>query len=928
MPNKEYREPGSFISSNADVKKLAAVLKKNGVAVFEYLLKEDRLIVYDEELKIEREISGYLAYLEKNTKIHPEDRWKAIAFYQGRFREPVEVRVMEEDGRVKRVVISAVLMKDEEDGSDYLLCSSKNVTEDKVREELLEDQARKDPLTGLYNRFAGKELIDDYLNNKNPYASCGLMVIDIDYFKNVNDSYGHLFGDTVLKELSQLLRLIFDKKDILMRAGGDEFVVLVKDIGHQALVKKAMQLVKAVRRLTFPETGYSMTCSVGVCFLPENVSGYNYEQLFENADWALYRAKENGRNRYIFCDNLQRFEFAFPEEGRYHADLDARYFHNDIVSTAFEIFEKMNSFDAAVDCLLEVIGIRLGLDRITIIRTDIKEKNTRRQYQWRSPRAPEALAGKGSFKKEDFLTLFHSYDEYGTTVLHYDDLGMYSKEAAELLMQGEAKTVVYAAMYCEGRYTGAISYVVCGQKRFWSKQNRRQLGEVTKIISAHLAKNQAMNASWQGTLSAPGYDSLTGLLAFPRFREEVERIIVGGYAENHVIVYSDFEDFKYFNRKYGYAEGDMLLREFSNYIISIMEDTQEAYFTRVIADQFVLFRPYPQERLEEAEERVAAVNREFIRQMSQRFPESRLRIRSGIYPISTECTSVSEAIDAANYARRQISDTEELSVKLYDEGLARRQMLEDEIINGTDDALQKHQFQIYLQPRISMENFQVIGAEALVRWQRKDGSVVGPSKFISVYEGNGRIVDLDFFVFEQVAAFLAKNNRLGRRQLPVSVNASILHAKKADTMERYLGILEKYGVDASLLEIELTETATVSNYEKVKCLFELFRKAGFRTAMDDFGAGYSVLNTIVDIPVDTVKLDREVLLNCEAGERGIYFLNQIIAMVKGLGYHVVCEGVETEKQVEILKNAGCQEMQGYYFARPMTIEEYEKLVYQ
>ena len=234
-------------------------------------------------------------------------------------------------------------------------------------------------------------------------------------------------------------------------------MIFLKDISHAVLVNKAMQLVKAVQKLRFSESSYSMTCSVGVCFLPENVSGYTYEQLFENADWALYRAKENGRNRYEFCDDLQRFALSEKEWKRTAANIDARYLRNDVIATAFEIFEKMNNFNAALEQLLAVIGVRFSLDRITVVRTDIKAMNAGRQYQWTSAGTPQALTSPGGFDKEDFLTLFLSYDEYGTTVLQYDNMSMYSPGARALLMQGDAKTVVYAAMSCEGKYTGAIS---------------------------------------------------------------------------------------------------------------------------------------------------------------------------------------------------------------------------------------------------------------------------------------------------------------------------------------------------------------------------------------------------------------------------------------------------------------------------------------
>ncbi len=139
----------------------------------------------------------------------------------------------------------------------------------------------------LYNHFFGRELVNEYLKSKDPYSTCGMMVMDLDYFKYANDTYGHMFGDQVLVETARLLSAMFDKKDGVIRAGGDEFVLFLKDIGYTALVNKAMMLVKAIREMEFEGKDFAITCSLGVCFLPENTSGYTYDQLFENADWAL-----------------------------------------------------------------------------------------------------------------------------------------------------------------------------------------------------------------------------------------------------------------------------------------------------------------------------------------------------------------------------------------------------------------------------------------------------------------------------------------------------------------------------------------------------------------------------------------------------------------------------------------------------------------
>lgn len=640
---------------------LSAILKNCGMVFCEYLVKEDRLIFYDDTLTVKKEISDYLEYLQHDSFIHPEDRWKMKDFYQGKIRGETEVRLLHDQKNI-RLLFQAIPVGGV-DASVRLSVLVKDITTAKDREALLEERAMKDSLTSLYNHFFGKELINEYLKNKDPYATCGMMVIDVDYFKQANDRYGHLFGDQVLVELARLLTRMFDAKDVIMRPGGDEFVVFLKDISHATLVKKAMQLVKAVREIHFEGKDYAMTCSMGICFLKENVSGYTYDQLFENADWALYRAKENGRNCYVFCDNLQRFELMETDKSP-KGNIDIRYLHNDIISTAFEIFEKMSNFTAAMKLLMEVIGYRFQLDRITVIRTDIKEKSAGRQYQWVSEYAPEVLDEPGNFTKEDFITLFQSYDEYQTTVLQCDNMGMYSPGGAALLMQGEAKTVLYAAMYLEGKYTGAISYVVCREKRYWSKQNRKELGEVTKIISAHLARKQEGNRDEYRETYWTDYDSLTGLMTFSRFRIEAEHFILGDYANSHLMLYSDFIGFKSFNKKFGYCVGDQLLKEYSNFFIEKLENEEEVFFTRVVSDQFLLLIPYKKQSDFLGE--IDRLNKEFEKTQSGKFPGAKIHLRTGVYIIEPGCPSASFAIDAANEARKQITKDSAVSVKLYD----------------------------------------------------------------------------------------------------------------------------------------------------------------------------------------------------------------------------------------------------------------------
>ena len=762
------------------------------------------------------------------------------------------------------------------------------------------------------------------LQNADDTLNVGVMMFDLNNLKKINDTYGHEQGDVFIQPFAASLTRILTEDSFLARFGGDEFVVFLKDIPNTTLLQKTRQLSESVQQVKFWENDYRMTCSIGACFLPENTAGYSFDQLFENADWALYQAKQNGRNQYVFCDNLRRYAQAVPAAPE-TADIDARYLHNDLISTAFELFEKNNSFETAIPLFLKIVGIRLQLDRITILSTNIKERRHTKLFQWLASKASSALADTVSFTKEDFLTLFQSYDENGIAVLQHDNLSMYSPAAQDQLMQGGVKTAVYTAIYNEGEYQGAVAYIVCGSKRFWTTQSRRELGELTKIITAYLTRHLAANAIDGGRITAPDFDRLTGLLSFTRFREEVEHKIVGGYAEGYQIIYCDFENFKYFNEVYGYATGDKVLKEFSDLLVEAVKTKGESYLCRIVGDQFCLYlRHTPQGPDDSVARFAAAFGQAFSQRQALVYPEAHLRVRFGIYAVEPTCLSASSAIDKANFARKQIlSDAHEL-VRLYDKEAAQRQALTNELMNGLIRAIEHHEFKLYLQPKFSLADLTVIGAEALVRWEKPDGTILYPDQFIPILENSGRIVELDLYMLEQVAAFLERNAKAGRKLIPIAVNASVLLAKDLRNAETYSKILADHHINAALLEIELTETAAVSEFDCVKRLFACFQEKNMQTSLDDFGAGYSLLNSVVDIPINTVKLDRSFLTRCTTNQRGLYFLQEIVNMVKGLGYQVICEGIETKDQVDLMRSLGCDAAQGFWFSKAISAEAFEE----
>lgn len=318
--------PVRFIDSIINNPLLMQFLVHRWFFLLEYDPRLDQLRVYDTRSRTLETLDAYLGSEKpEHATIFAEDRWKMRALLTGELYGPLEMRFVSPEGVYYSREVDARPVEDPARGTLYV-GYAKDITDQKNQTQELLKQARHDSLTQLYNNRTGKELIDRYLQAKDPYASCGMLVIDLDFFKNVNDCYGHLFGDKVLQEFARLLRTLFRSSDILVRFGGDEFVVFLKDIPNTTLLQKTRQLSESVQQVKFWENDYRMTCSIGACFLPENTAGYSFDQLFENADWALYQAKQNGRNQYVFCDNLRRYAQAVPAAPE-TADIDARYLH-------------------------------------------------------------------------------------------------------------------------------------------------------------------------------------------------------------------------------------------------------------------------------------------------------------------------------------------------------------------------------------------------------------------------------------------------------------------------------------------------------------------------------------------------------------------------------------------------------------------------
>jgi EAL domain-containing protein (putative c-di-GMP-specific phosphodiesterase class I) len=245
------------------------------------------------------------------------------------------------------------------------------------------------------------------------------------------------------------------------------------------------------------------------------------------------------------------------------------------------------------------------------------------------------------------------------------------------------------------------------------------------------------------------------------------------------------------------------------------------------------------------------------------------------------------------------------------------------MVGEFDRALAAGEFQMYLQPQVAVDNHGILGAEALVRWDHPVRGMIPPSEFIPVFEKSGYIPRLDRYMWELACRQLRKWKDEGRENLHISVNISPKDFYFVDIYETFTSLVERYGVSPTNLKLEITETALMEEVSKQMDLLRRLRDYGFHVEIDDFGSGYSSLNTLKDIEVDVLKLDMGFLRQTSHEERSKTIMNAVINMSKNLGLTVVTEGVETAEQVAYLTEAGCDVFQGYYFARPMPVTEFE-----
>ena len=298
-------------------------------------------------------------------------------------------------------------------------------------------------------------------------------------------------------------------------------------------------------------------------------------------------------------------------------------------------------------------------------------------------------------------------------------------------------------------------------------------------------------------------------------------------------------------------------------------------------------------------------------------------MHAGVYEVEDKNMPVSAMFDRAFIAIAGIKHDAEIKIAYYEDNARDQLLWGQKITEQLDTAIITGQIVPYLQAQVSREG-KVVGAEVLVRWIHPEEGFMPPAKFLSILEKNGMIGKIDQYIWECACRILRRWSFEGREDLYLSVNISPKDFYMMDVPEIIIGLAEKYELDRKRLRLEITESIMMDDIEEKLKTIDKLRDAGFIVEMDDFGSGYSSLNMLKDMPVDVLKLDMIFLKDTANNERTKKIMSLIIDLAKSLDVPVIAEGVETVEQVDFLAKMGCDYFQGYYFARPVSLDEYEK----
>lgn len=514
--------------------------------------------------------------------------------------------------------------------------------------------------------------------------------------------------------------------------------------------------------------------------------------------------------------------------------------------------------------------------------------------------------------------LFNEY--FGVEVIQNENF-MEDEATAGIVYEEDVELYRTLFVRRKGEQTVTCRFVTKSGTTSWYKvilqYELQESGEVAKVIGTMKDVSDEIRSS-AALRYRQDFDALTGAPNVERFNEEVSRLLIWDNGHRHAMIVMDIERFKAINDLFGMRVGDLVL-------IHLADSLKEAVispntYCRMHSDVFCICIMY---------ETKGDIIR-FIEKLKKKIEVNEfdfdIRTSYGVFlPEENSSLPVNLMCDRAALAKKSIKDNAMQFCAFYDEEYRNEMVKNIQIESEMEQALRERQFVMYLQPKYDLKSGEIVGAEVLTRWKHPTKGMIQPNDFIPLFEKNGFILKLDEYMWEEACRAIQGWKQAGRREFPVSVNVSRFHINNRNIEQVLERLLKKYDLSPGALSLEITETMFFDNSDRLYYLLKRLQDMGFRLEVDDFGSGYSSLNMLRNIPVDVIKIDKGFLDDTLTSEKGKIVIRHTIAMAKELQLQIIAEGVETTEHVDFLKGSNCDVAQGFYFAKPMPLEEFNKL---
>ncbi len=929
-----------------------------------------------------------------------------LAFSHGMTSAESDFNIVVEEETVP-VRISAKMVEYSDSGDIKLFLMFERLNDETAEKLKLRYLSEEDPLTGILNRRAFEHNFNRLISRPGSNEHHTLIILDLDGFKQINDTFGHQAGDNTLIETAATLRSHLRRSDFIGRLGGDEFIICLTNTPYESVILKKLQQLTACVKRTY-EGGISITGSFGASVFPND--GTTFEELYQSADAALYRAKNLGKCCFVLADSefsgsddtadkpvdaevrssKKRLLIATPDssesahfasifestyavlttnEGQSTLRLMLQFGRNTDLVILSSDFSDISTLE-----LLRQISINIELNGIPIIVLDksgdpefsvnamkngahkvitmpvtdnalvlqvqstfIQLENDELRIQNRyflmqndeEARYRHILVTTGTLVFEhNLITDEYMYDPLVSEHLlgNYNSRPLLTIFKDDLVADQEDIDKIRTLLddyKLSPSNVKSVSTDVClttsANEKRWFKFSAMKLRDasnteiVRKLIYTLTDIHDRVLTDKQLKYMAE-YDDLTGILNRASFLARSKEMIRNGSSGEFAMIYFDISRFKVVNDIFGHKEGDRLLKTVASCLNGM--DLDNTCFGRMSSDHFGAVIPALLDSLTGFMNTLDAAIKKYSLSVD-------LSMKYGIYVIDSTDTAIDIILDRAALAHESVKGTFLTNYAYYDAELRNSVIEEQNIVNNMSSALERNEFVVFYQPLYNYGDNAIVGAEALVRWDHPNNGLMLPGSFIPILEQNGFMLKLDMYVWDKVCSQIRSWLDEGIRPVPISVNVSkvdVYYKGLCDTIDT---LVRKYSIPKDLIRFEITEGAYVNSQTQILDFSAKLKSNGYMIEMDDFGTGFSSLNVLHDISVDTLKLNMKHLYDSNKSySKSRNLISNIISIADTLNMHVVAEGVESQNQADELANLGCSTMQGYHYSKPVSSDTF------